>query len=69
MDGKAIARLSRDARGGVFELFDDRQQVAARVSAGAIGPGRPPREAYVLDEDDPFIGRAPGRPSWQGDRY
>lgn len=36
LDGRPLARLSRDASGGVFELYDDRGQVAQRVSAGSV---------------------------------
>jgi hypothetical protein len=35
-DGRPLARLSRDASGGVFELYDDRGLVAQRVSAGSV---------------------------------
>ncbi len=34
LDGRPIARLSRDPSGGVFELYDDRGQIAQRVAAG-----------------------------------
>ena len=47
-DGKPIARLSRDEAGGVFELYDNRQQVAKRVHS------MPPASAnaYVIDDVD-----------------
>src|SRR5258708_6128492 len=61
LDGKAIARLSRDPSGGVFELYDDYQEPAARLSAATTGASAPtarvPRAPYVLDEEDPFKGR------------
>jgi hypothetical protein len=50
-DGRPIARLSRDAAGGVFELYDNRQQVARRVYS------MPPANAnaYAIDSIDPGI--------------
>lgn len=36
LDGRPLARLSRDASGGVLELYDDRGLVAQRVSAGSV---------------------------------
>ena|ERR1700730_14366102 len=54
-DGRAIARLSRDANGGVLELYDDHH--SARFGAGAIGLSHSgTRESYVLDEEDPWAG-------------
>jgi hypothetical protein len=54
-DGKAIARLSRDAHGGLLELYNDRQEEAARLSGGAISASHPAaREPYSLDDDDPW---------------
>ena len=60
-DGKAIAKLSRDAHGGFLELYDDSQDVGVRLSSGVSRPTptRPPRESYLLDDDDPFINRGP----------
>jgi hypothetical protein len=50
-DGTALARISRDAHGGAFELFDDRQEVSMRVpSPGTLAPAPPPNP-YVLDKD------------------
>src|SRR3977135_3408142 len=48
-DGRPIARLSRDAAGGVFELYDNRQQVARRVHS------MPPANAnaHMIDDVDP----------------
>jgi hypothetical protein len=54
-DGKAIARLSRDAHGGVLELYDDRQEAAARLSGAVLGASHPAaREPFALDDDDPW---------------
>jgi hypothetical protein len=61
LDGKPIAKLSRDGHGARFELYDDAQETSARLSRGAIGAARPPREPYVLDDDDPFVARPPAR--------
>jgi hypothetical protein len=33
LDGKPIARISHDARGGVFELYDEQQQPMRRAPA------------------------------------
>jgi hypothetical protein len=56
-DGRPIARMSRDARGGVFELYDDRQEIVTRmpnpVRAVAAAKELHPNP-YVVDEDDPF---------------
>ena len=54
LDGKPIARLSRDAHGGFFELYDDRHEGAARFSSGALGVPHAASEPYVLDQDDPW---------------
>ena len=58
-DGKPIAKLSRDAHGGFLELYDDSQDVGVRLSSAGGRPAatRPPRESYLLDEEDPFIDR------------
>jgi hypothetical protein len=62
-DGKPIAKLSHDATGGVFELYDDSQEAIARLSATVLSappaqaPPRAPRPPYVIDEEDPFKGR------------
>jgi hypothetical protein len=57
-DGRAIARLSRDAHGGILELYDDRQESGARLSSGALGASHPAaREPYALDDEDPWTVR------------
>ena len=64
-DGRAIARLSRDANGGVLELYDDRH--AARFGAGAMGLSHPgARESYALDEEDPWAGAPSHKPPLPG---
>jgi hypothetical protein len=35
-DGRVVARLSHDAHGGVFELYDEREQPVARVRGDAF---------------------------------
>jgi len=62
-DGTALARLSRDARGGTFELFDNREEVSMRAPAA---PSKLPRLAanpYTIDADPwtpPVRGDDPG---------
>jgi hypothetical protein len=63
-DGTAIARLSRDAHGGLFELYGDRQEGVARFPSTPMAAPHPPsREPYVLDDDDPWRSRASGKSS------
>jgi hypothetical protein len=47
-DGTAIARLSRDAHGGTFELFDDRHEVSVRVPRAVSDPAPNP---YPTERD------------------
>ena len=47
-DGTALARLSRDAHGGTFELFDDRHEVSMRVPRAVSDPAPNP---CVVDKD------------------
>jgi hypothetical protein len=47
-DGTALARLSRDAHGGTFELFDDRHEVSTRVPRGSAEPAPNP---YTVERD------------------
>lgn len=48
-DGAPLARLSRDAHGGTFELFDDRQEVSVRAPrVTPVWPTQPP-----ATRDDP----------------
>jgi hypothetical protein len=57
-DGRALARLASDADGGVFELYDAREQVAARLrvgsATGALEIMRPlgSRRAIAPSRDD-----------------
>jgi hypothetical protein len=64
LDGKAIARLSRDEHGGVLELYDDRQEPTARFSSGALANGHTRRAAqknpFLIDDEDPWV--TPERP-------
>lgn len=41
LDGHVIARLSSDAHGGVFELFDENERPATRVRADSFAPASP----------------------------
>ncbi|HEY8088702.1 MAG TPA: hypothetical protein VIF09_12675 [Polyangiaceae bacterium] len=58
VDGAPLARISKDARGGVVEVYDERHEVATRLSAPH---GSRPRlvddNPYASnDEDlDPFL--------------
>jgi hypothetical protein len=54
-DGTPIARLSRDAHGGTFELFDERGDGRRGRVSGELRPN-----PYVADEADPWANR-PGR--------
>lgn len=62
-DGHPIARLSRDMHGGVFELYDDRQEVVTRLG-NTVRPVAAAKELhpnpYVVDEADPFASTSPG---------
>lgn len=55
-DGHVIARLSYDAHGGVFEVYDEHEQVASRVRGEPLGhaptsppTSPPPSPAYTRD--------------------
>ena len=56
-DGTALARLSRDAHGGKFELFDDRHEVSVRVPNVAPNAPPPPANPYA-GEADPWAAPA-----------
>ena len=47
VDGAPLARISKDARGGVFEVYDERHEVASRLAAPT---GRRPQ----LVDDNPY---------------
>jgi hypothetical protein len=49
-DGTPIARLSRDAHGGTFELFDDRHEVGGARPSTELRPN-----PYQDDEGDPWV--------------
>jgi hypothetical protein len=40
-DGHVVARLSYDAHGGIFDVYNEREQVAARLRADSVGRGSP----------------------------
>jgi hypothetical protein len=42
-EGRAIAKLSSDAKGGVFELLDATEQPRTRFHAAGLEPPRPSR--------------------------
>jgi hypothetical protein len=59
-DGRVVARLSYDAHGGVFELYDEREQPAAHVRADAftrVAPGTAPAPTSgVRPKGEPDLG-------------
>jgi hypothetical protein len=59
-DGRVVARLSHDAHGGVFELYDEHEQAVAHVRADAFsrGPGAAPLPppAVTSRSKDPDLG-------------
>jgi hypothetical protein len=53
-DGTVLARLSRDGRGGTFELYDDRHEVSMRVpKLGELAPS-----PYGIERDGRGAGTA-----------
>jgi len=54
-DGHVIARLSYDAHGGVFEIYNEREQVASRVRGEPLGrvPSSPPPSLPVAPANTP----------------
>jgi hypothetical protein len=63
-DGKPIARVSRDAHGGTFELYDDGSGAFVPVLEGRATSHELQSNPYVekgsgpydlLDEEDPFV--------------
>jgi hypothetical protein len=54
-DGRVVARLSHDAHGGVFELYDEHEQPAARVRAESFLRA-PPAPAPTSRSKDPDLG-------------
>ncbi|HEX3344095.1 MAG TPA: hypothetical protein VHS09_05950 [Polyangiaceae bacterium] len=61
MDGHPLARISEDAHGGAFELYDDRREVAARLHPSRT-PALAQQNPYTLDERDPWTPAGPPRP-------
>jgi hypothetical protein len=65
--GKVVARLAHDSHGGIFELYDENEQVRARVRpesnapAAAPTPSRTPIPLDIIDTD-PFQRKAPTPP-------
>ena len=63
LDGRPIARLSRDVHGGTLELYDDHEQPVTRLVASPFGSRvgalecAPPSRGYVLDDGDPWSAR------------
>jgi hypothetical protein len=53
-DGTIIARLSRDAHGASFELFDDHQGARQVRRPSELHPN-----PYVVDDEDPWKSPAP----------
>jgi hypothetical protein len=61
-DGRPVARLSRDAHGGLFELFDEHDTAMSAVPRqvpSPFGNARQVKEPYVLDDEDPFLDDRP----------
>ncbi|HXX66513.1 MAG TPA: hypothetical protein VEK07_05005 [Polyangiaceae bacterium] len=63
LDGRPILRLSREAAGGVLELYDDEEQVTSRITAvtPSIPKARsadcacgPTPQSVMLDDLDPW---------------
>lgn len=64
LDGRPIARLTRDVNGGLLELYDERDEPATRLSSadhhGGLrvnGPPSIPARLFTLDEEDPWVPR------------
>ena len=57
-DGRVVARLSHDAHGGVFELYDEREQPVTRVRADSFThlPAGPTERASRRPNGDPDLG-------------
>jgi hypothetical protein len=61
-DGRMIARLSSDASGGVFELFDANEQPGARIHSTPGGRSvdlTPPSQPQSVNHNTPFAGPTP----------
>jgi hypothetical protein len=63
LDGRPIARLSREASGGVIELYDEDEQVTTRLTAATPPMPRqrqaecacaPTAQSVMLDDVDPW---------------
>ena len=52
-DGHVIARLSYDAHGGFFEVYNEREQVASRVRGEPTGPTSAPAHSLPVAEPQP----------------
>jgi hypothetical protein len=56
-DGRVVARLSHDAHGGVFELYDEREQPVTRVRAESFARAPlPSPNAPRRPNGDPDLG-------------
>jgi hypothetical protein len=44
-DGRVVARLTYDAHGGAFELYDEHEQPAARMAGDGLARSASPRPA------------------------
>jgi hypothetical protein len=53
MDGKPLARISEDSRGGTLELYDDRREVSTRLQSSRTPP-LAQQNPYTLDDRDPW---------------
>src|SRR5579872_805804 len=64
LDGRPIARLTRDVNGGLLELYDERDEPATRLSSADLhgglrvnAPPTTPARVFTLDEEDPWVAR------------
>jgi hypothetical protein len=65
LDGRPIARLSRDVHGGMLEVYDDHDEATVRVSSGTFAPlkssgmASPSSRIFTLDDEDPWLAAPP----------
>lgn len=65
-DGRPIARLSRDAHGGLLEVYDEHDEATVRVSSGTFSPlknsgieATGASRVFTLDDQDPWLAAPP----------
>ena len=57
LDGAPLMRVTRDANGGVLEMYDNHRLVATRLGAGHLGTPELARENPYDDVRDPYDNR------------